>query len=221
MPNTRSNCSHTIIFDFDGTLANTLETVVEIYNKIAPDYNCRTVDYQDISRLQAMHVSTLMKEYGISHITLAILLVHVRKELHINMDNVKPFHGIVESLRELKNNNCQLGIMSSNSQKNVQTFLVANDMDDLFDFVHTSKNIFGKHLAIKRIINNLGLSTNNVVYVGDETRDIEACKKIGVKIAAVSWGYNLPEVLQAMQPDVLIDTPNELALTIMKLCQKI
>ncbi|HNZ85548.1 MAG: HAD-IA family hydrolase [Paludibacteraceae bacterium] len=210
-------CNKTILFDFDGTLANTLKTVVEIYNKVAPEYNCKTVELEDVSRLQAMTISHLMKEQGISHITLAILLVRVRKELHINIDHVKPFFGIEEQLQTLKKMGYQLGIMSSNSQKNVHTFLESNNMKHLFDFVHTSKNIFGKHTAIKRIISNLSLQTNDVVYVGDETRDIEACKKIGVKIAAVSWGYNLPEVLQAMQPDVLIDEPHSLANCISKL----
>jgi len=210
-------CNKTILFDFDGTLANTLKTVVEIYNKVAPEYNCKTVELEDVSRLQAMTISHLMKEHGISHITLAILLVRVRKELHINIDHVKPFFGIEEQLQTLKKMGYQLGIMSSNSQKNVHTFLESNNMKHLFDFVHTSKNIFGKHTAIKRIISNLSLQTNDVVYVGDETRDIEACKKIGVKIAAVSWGYNLPEVLQAMQPDVLIDEPHSLANCISKL----
>lgn len=210
-------CNKTILFDFDGTLANTLKTVVEIYNKVAPEYNCKTVELEDVSRLQAMTISHLMKEQGISHITLAILLVRVRKELHINIDHVKPFFGIEEQLQTLKKMGYQLGIMSSNSQKNVHTFLESNNMKHLFDFVHTSKNIFGKHTAIKRIISNLSLQTNDVVYVGDETRDIEACKKIGVKIAAVSWGYNLPEILQAMQPDVLIDEPHSLANCISKL----
>lgn len=210
-------CNKTILFDFDGTLANTLKTVVEIYNKVAPEYNCKMVELEDVSRLQAMTISHLMKEQGISHITLAILLVRVRKELHINIDHVKPFFGIEEQLQTLKKMGYQLGIMSSNSQKNVHTFLESNNMKHLFDFVHTSKNIFGKHTAIKRIISNLSLQTNDVVYVGDETRDIEACKKIGVKIAAVSWGYNLPEVLQAMQPDVLIDEPHSLANCISKL----
>jgi phosphoglycolate phosphatase len=218
MHTTITSCNKTIIFDFDGTLANTLQTVIEIYNKVAPEYNCKTVELENISRLQGMSVSHLMKEHDISHIALAILLVRVRKELHINIDHVKPFEGIKEALLTLKTAGCQLGIMSSNSQKNVQTFLVANDMDNLFDFVHTSKNIFGKHLAIKRIISNLSLQAKDVVYVGDETRDIEACKKIGVKIAAVSWGYNLPEVLLAMKPDVLIISPNELADNILGIC---
>jgi phosphoglycolate phosphatase len=218
MHTTITSCNKTIIFDFDGTLANTLETVIEIYNKIAPEYNCKTVELENISRLQGMNVSHLMKEHDISHIALAILLVRVRKELHINIDHVKPFEGIHEALLKLKSAGCQLGIMSSNSQKNVHTFLDSNNMMSLFDFVHTSKNIFGKHTAIKRIISNLSLQTTDVVYVGDETRDIEACKKIGVKIAAVSWGYNLPDVLLAMHPDVLVTTPNELADNILDIC---
>jgi phosphoglycolate phosphatase-like HAD superfamily hydrolase len=49
-----------------------------------------------------------------------------------------------------------------------------------------------------------------VVYVGDEERDVVAARQAGVDIAAVTWGYNSPELLAVQEPDYLIDYPDEL-----------
>jgi phosphoglycolate phosphatase-like HAD superfamily hydrolase len=54
------------------------------------------------------------------------------------------------------------------------------------------------------------LSAEEIVYVGDETRDIEASKKIHVKVIAVSWGFNSREALAKQKPEFLIHKPSEL-----------
>jgi HAD-hyrolase-like len=50
----------------------------------------------------------------------------------------------------------------------------------------------------------------DILFVGDETRDIEACQKVGIRIAAVTWGYNSRRSLVAMKPDFVFDDPQEL-----------
>ena len=54
------------------------------------------------------------------------------------------------------------------------------------------------------------LKPQEIIYVGDEVRDIQACKKIGVKIIAVSWGYNSKEILDREKPDYLVNKPIEI-----------
>ena len=54
------------------------------------------------------------------------------------------------------------------------------------------------------------LHPSNVLYVGDEVRDIEAAKKAGIRIAAVTWGYNSKKALEAYKPDYLVTKPEEL-----------
>jgi phosphoglycolate phosphatase len=49
-----------------------------------------------------------------------------------------------------------------------------------------------------------------VIYVGDETRDIEAARKIQIQVIAVSWGFNSREVLAEQKPDFLISHPSQL-----------
>ena len=54
------------------------------------------------------------------------------------------------------------------------------------------------------------LTPEEVIYVGDETRDIEASKTIPIKVIAVSWGFNSAEALAKQNPDFLIQKPSEL-----------
>ena len=65
-----------------------------------------------------------------------------------------------------------------------------------------------------KIINNVlrqkQIKTQEVIYVGDETRDIEASKKANVKICSVTWGFNSEEALAKENPDFLIHHPREL-----------
>ena len=55
-----------------------------------------------------------------------------------------------------------------------------------------------------------GRSKENAIYVGDEVRDIKAAKKAGVKVASVTWGYNLESVLSSFHPDYIINRPEDL-----------
>jgi len=81
---------------------------------------------------------------------------------------------------------------------------------DLFDFFYTAKKVFGKDRTISKIIKDMKLEKSKVYFVGDEVRDIEAGKKVGIKTIAVSWGYNTKDALDKEHPDHLIDSPLEL-----------
>ncbi|HHV40437.1 MAG TPA: HAD hydrolase-like protein [Bacteroidales bacterium] len=55
-----------------------------------------------------------------------------------------------------------------------------------------------------------GLSPADVVYIGDETRDVEACKKTGIPMIAVTWGMNNKTILASMKPEGIADSPDDL-----------
>jgi phosphoglycolate phosphatase-like HAD superfamily hydrolase len=70
--------------------------------------------------------------------------------------------------------------------------------------------LFGKGRVIQRLLRRHHLNPEDVIYVGDETKDIEAARKIGIKVISVSWGYNSSQALAAEHPDFLIYRPEEL-----------
>lgn len=107
----------TIIFDFDGTIANTLDAIVDIYNRIASKYRCKIVQPEDRKKLQAQRLQEFLKNYGVTNFKLPFLLLRVRKELRSEIENIRPIAGMVQALKNIKTAGFCLGIMTSNSKK--------------------------------------------------------------------------------------------------------
>ncbi len=200
----------TVIFDFDGTIGNTLVILTEVYNRIAPRYNCKPVELKDADRLRNTRPQEFMREYGVSQVKLPFLVLSTRRELHKRIDDVKPQAGICSTLKELKELGYILGIVTSNSQKNLSSFILKNDLSDVFDFLETGTHVFGKHRKIKRVLKEWKIPVDACVYVGDETRDVEAARRVGIPVIAVSWGFNDGNTLRRLDPDYYVDEPQEL-----------
>jgi len=139
-----------------------------------------------------------------------LLIQKVRAQLLQEVELLRPFGGIPEVLQELRSNSIELGIITSNSYENVQKFLIANNLSAAFAFVHSSASIFGKHRILDRVLQQRKINPAAALYVGDETRDIEACKKSSVRAIAVCWGFNTEQILAERQPDFLIHSPPQL-----------
>ncbi|MDC0584364.1 HAD-IA family hydrolase [Bacteroidales bacterium] len=200
----------TILFDFDGTLADTFSEIVKIYNKIAPAYNCRPVDLNDLDYIRSKRPQELLRDYNISTYNLPFVILKGRKELRTKIHEIASFGNLVDIILQLKEKGYQLGILSANSRKNIKAFLANHKIEDAFDFIHNSKNIFGKSKKIKKILKEYHLKHNQVLMVGDETRDIEAAKKMDVPIVAVGWGFNSINALMALQPNYWVTEPSEI-----------
>lgn len=119
-------------------------------------------------------------------------------------------------LNQLNKMNIHLGIVTSNSVENVKSWLKLNKMDHFFQFVYSASNLFGKDKVIKKILKNYQINKEQVCFVGDETRDIEAAKKSAITSIAVTWGFNSEDVLLKSEPHYLIKDPKEL-ITILSL----
>jgi len=200
----------TIIFDFDGTIASTLVTLAEIYNRIAPKFRCEQVKIEDAEKLRSKRPQEFMRDYGVSTVKLPFLVLKARSELYKQINDIKPQTGICSALKQIDDMGYVLGILTSNSKKNTHSFLLKNDLSDVFDFVYTGTHVFSKHRKIKHILKEKQIQKNTVIYVGDETRDIEAAKKVDIPIIAVSWGFNKKKTLQNQNPEFIVDEPNEL-----------
>jgi len=204
------NYSDYIIFDFDGTIADTFDLALEIYNTIAPEYNCRPAGPEDHELLRTKKPQELLKTYGVSRLKLLTLLLRIRKELSRHIPDIKLVSGMEAALREIRNSGYKMGILTSNSVSNVSRFLDINNLSGLFDFIYSGRSLFGKEKVIRRLLIHENLSVERVIYVGDETRDIEATKNAGIPVVAVSWGLNRREVLASLSPDQIADDPMEL-----------
>jgi HAD superfamily hydrolase (TIGR01662 family) len=199
----------TVIFDFDGTIADTLAVGIAIINRHSAYFGIRKIDKRDVRKLKKLPLMSILKEFEIALIKVPFLLKFFRSELAKEIDSILPFDGVVQALRNLKSKGYRLGILSSNSVDNVTSFLKNNDLE-IFDFVWSENTLFGKQRALKKILKVYELSASEVLYIGDEVRDIEGAKKAGVASGAVTWGYNDEELLLEHEPDVMFNSPQDL-----------
>ncbi|WP_427156780.1 HAD-IA family hydrolase [Aliinostoc sp. HNIBRCY26] len=199
-----------IIFDFDGTIADTVDALVSIANRLAVEFGYVQITPEQLTLLRNLSSREIIKYSGISLFKIPFLVKKVKFELKSKIQELRPIPGIKQSLGELKAHGHQLGIITSNSQDNVTAFLKIHELDSVFDFIYSGVTIFGKTTIINNVLKQKQLQPQAVIYVGDETRDIEASKKANIKVIAVTWGFNSPEVLAKQNPDYIIHHPSEL-----------
>ena len=203
------NNSKLIVFDFDGTLADTLDALLRIVNRLAPEFKYQQISTEQVDSFKYLSPWEVIKLSKVSLWKLPFLLKRVKAEFPLEVRNVRLFPGVIELLISLKSRGYRLGIVSSNSEANIRSLLNQNHLEDIFEFV-TTASTFGKGKVIERMIKKYNCSKSNVIYIGDEIRDIQAARSIQIPIVAVGWGFNAPTTLIDKDPDFLITQPKGL-----------
>ena len=199
-----------ILFDFDGTIADTYQAIASITNQLSTEFGYKAFNQEELLLLKNLSSREIVRRSEISLFKLPFLLRRVRSELSKEIAELESIQGIDQVLLKLKNLGYILGIVTSNNQENVDTFLAKNQLAHLFDYVYSGTAVFGKHRVINQAIRQHGLDKTDVIYVGDETRDIRSARKSRISVIAVSWGFNATKILSEHQPDYLVDHPSEL-----------
>lgn len=149
----------------------------------------------------------ILRHLRIPLIRLPFVLKRVRREVNWGVARAKPAAPLRGILLDLKRGGCEIGILTSNTERNVREFLVNNDLD-VFDFLYSGNSMFGKGRVLRSIAGRHGPGgKGEIFYVGDEIRDVDAAKKAGVRMIAVPWGFNTADALRGADPDHVADTP--------------
>lgn len=199
-----------VLFDFDGTIADSFDAVLAIANRLAANFGYPITPPETVEYLRKLGSREVLQVVQVSPFKLPFLLRRLRAELNQEITQLKPFPGIPEALADLKNQGHSLGIATSNSVENVRLFLHANHLSNHFDFLASGLTIFGKSRILRQMMRQQGISPQQVIYVGDETRDIEAAHQLKLPVIAVAWGFNSVETLKRHNPDYLAKSPRSL-----------
>lgn len=196
-----------LIVDFDGTLADSLPLVLDLFYKWSGKPKFST---SELEHFRGMHAKEILSELRIPIWKVPGLLVKNHAEFGKRINEVPIFSGIAEALKALASQGHKLHIMSTNSTQNIDKFIKANNIGDIFDSINGNVGVFGKTSAMKIILKRHKIKRQDCYSIGDEVRDIEAARKVGIKSIAVTWGYNNATVLKKHSPDFLVDKPSQL-----------
>lgn len=198
-----------VIFDFDGTLADSQEAVISVYNQLAKKNNFRKMEHKDIEYLRTLTVKERTGYLNVPLYKIPFWANDFYKLYKKAFAKVVLFDGMKEVLVNLQKKGYRLAIISSNSEENIKAFLEKNDIDNIQDIIG-SNNIFGKDKSLVKFLKRHDLKKHEVIYVGDEERDISACKKTGVKIICVDWGLDSIELVKKNNPDYIVLKPDDI-----------
>ena len=199
-----------ILFDFDGTIADTYQAIANITNQLSTEFGYKALDEEELLLIKNLSSREVVKRSEISIFKLPFLVRRIRTELKKEIAELNAISDMVRVLLRLKSTGYILGIVTSNTRENVDIFLSKHGLDSVFSFIYSGTAIFGKHRVLKQVVREHRLKKSEVIYVGDETRDVRSARKSGIAIIAVSWGFNSAEILQEHRPDYLVDRPQEL-----------
>lgn len=197
-----------VLFDFDGTIANTFDALVKILNKHKEKYGYQKITPSLVKKLRDKSLSEIVNLAGISKWKLFFIARRAKKELNSQLEIVPLVKGMGEVFRTLRKN-YRIGIMSSNSKKNVFKFLTLHGLKA--DEIYGGVSLFSKARKLRKL--------QPIVYVGDEARDVEACSKARIPMIAVTWGFNSEKAL--LGADYLAKKPADILKILAKLGNKL
>jgi phosphoglycolate phosphatase len=198
-----------VVFDFDGTLADSEEVCFQLLNEIAGKHRYRQLARGELSALKMMPYPERLRHLGVPLAHVPFLAMEARRHYRRQVHTLRPFEGMREALLRLREAGIQLHVLSSNAVSSIRQFLVTHDLD-LFETVSCERNFFGKHIGLRRFMRAHDLDQADVIYVADEVRDVEACRKIGLPIISVAWGFDPVVALALANPGRTADTPLDL-----------
>ena len=198
-----------IIFDFDGTLANSQAVFISVYNQIAIKNNYRRIQPENLDLLRIMPLKERCKYLKVPLYKIPFLAADFLKGYKKALPELTLFAGIDRLLEALNEKGYHTAIISSNSKINIAGFLKNNNINSISG-IYCSTSLFGKDKLLSGFLKKYSLKPGEVLYVGDELRDIVACQKVGIKVVWVEWGYELKQSIISSKPDYIASRPEDI-----------
>lgn len=207
-----------VIFDFDGTIADSLAAFIKVFEDITNRPKPFTAS--EIEELQHKDMLQIALELNIPKWKIPWLIFRGRRMFRDHMGSVRVHPGISSILADLQARGVPLYVLSSNSKENVEQYLRDHHLEGYFSAIYGDAGLLGKARSLSRLFKKEGIQPTGSWYIGDETRDIVGAHAAGLKVISVSWGYNSRQALLDKEPDILVDTPAQLATALKKTWKK-
>ena len=188
-----------VIFDFDGTLADSADWFISMTNEVAERFRFRTITAEEVDMLRGRSTREAVAYMGVPAWKMPFIARHTRKLVAENTSQISLFPGVEDLLTSLVDQGVTLALVSSNSEANIRRILGPACADKISVYA-CGASIFGKTPKFRAVLKRTRVPPGEVLSIGDETRDIEAAAKAGIASGAVVWGYQRPEVLEAHHP---------------------
>lgn len=198
-----------VIFDFDGTLADSTAWAIRAVRPLAERFKFKAVTEDEIAMLRGRTSREIIAYLGLPLWKVPLVAAHGKKMMAAEAHAIPLFSGTGDLLRGLSAAGLRLAIVSSNSEATIRSIL-GPDLAELIDHFGCGAAIFGKAAKFKAVVKASGIAKGRVLCIGDETRDIEAAREAGLACGAVEWGYATRRALADHRPTMMFAAMDEI-----------
>jgi phosphoglycolate phosphatase len=191
-----------VIFDFDGTLADSFSWLMGAMGPVADRYRFKRVPAEKLHELRGMGADQILSFLDIAWWKVPFIARHVRSLMSRDTAEIHLFPGVETLLANLVENGLRIAIVSSNTEENIRSILGASNAEHI-TWYEGNTSLFGKARRLRKVLRRSGFAPADAIYVGDEVRDVLAAKKSGISSGAVAWGYARADALEARRPTMM------------------
>lgn len=203
-----------LIFDLDGTLADTFDLSLDVFDEAAALYRFDPFDRSNLDYLRTLDARSILQYHRVPAWKLPVIVQTARKLMERRVEAVRLFAGIESTIADLHDRGATLALLSSNSRTNAMRVL-GHEMASHFDYLECGVSVFGKRAKLRNLLARSGFAAADAIFIGDEIRDAQAANRVGITFGAVGWGYTAIEALLKMGAGEYFSSPDELTLKLM------
>ena len=197
------------IFDFDGTLADSAAWFRLTINDVAQRYGFRQITDAELEELRGQRTIDIIRYLEVPIWKIPFIARYMRQLVARDAHLIGLFQGVDALLAGLAERDVAIAIVTSNSEANVRRILGEDNSRRIRDYA-CGASLLGKASKFHAVVKRHGVSAERTIAIGDEARDIDAARKVGLTAGAVSWGYATINLLRAHQPDYLFASMDDI-----------
>ena len=201
-----------IVFDFDGTLANTLPICFYAFQNVFKEFDQKDLTSDDIKEMFGPSETGIIKaNLANPHKAEAIEYYYEKyEELHKELVKINP--EMIALLEVLKTSNIKLGIFTGKAKRSLDISLKALGMEGLFDVIITGDDVIKVKPdpeGLLKALSILKVDYSDAIYIGDSDADVIAGRKANVYTIGVQWLPEYQTVVFSEKPDAMISNVDQ------------
>ncbi len=202
----------TLLFDLDGTLINTNELIIASFQHTLDQYYPQKYGRADIINFIGEPLETSFRKVDPERVDEMIQMYRTHNVAHHD-ELVLDYPNVMETIETLSKAGFRLGIVTTKRWDTVSMGLELMGLKPFFESVITIDDVERPKpdpQPVEMALKELGVEANEAVMIGDSPSDIEAGRRAGTKTVGVAWTIKGPEIIQAANPDYVIEDMKEL-----------
>lgn len=207
-----------VVFDLDGTLVDSIFDLGNAVNFALKEYNLPLHPMSDYYTFVGNGMEDLVRRSMNEKGTDDELYKKVRKvfDEHYNAhsnDNTIAYKGVSELLSALRSKSVKTAVLTNKGHQYVGAILDRCFPEHKFDIYYGQRDGIARKphpQSFELLLEELGVSKEDCLYIGDSEVDVKTAKNAGVDLVAVTWGYRSADVIRDAGAEILVNSPEEI-----------